>query len=159
MDSLNFAEHPACRTREWTDPSCFLLFHTLLILPSRRKEGGFKAEALSPLFHGVTTHPSSLLRPSDVHKCAHRRAYILPRSFLLTLAFSCTIPPFSSQSEDQLEWLGVLRVPAIIPRQSLISSPANSTLLAPQSRKYARIPAIPLSHVRALEAHFPPPPR
>lgn len=115
--------------------AAFLLFHPVSprsLPPPRpspsfpwRKEGGFKAEALSPLFHGVTTHPSSLLRPPDTHNCrAQTRAYIPPRSFLLTLAFSRTVPPspFSPQSEDQLEWLGVLRVPAIIPRQSLIST-------------------------------------
>lgn len=148
MDSLNFAEHPArplaplySRPGRRTDPSCFLLFRPVSprTLPRpcpsfpTRRAGGFKAEALSPLFHGVTTHPSSLLRPSDAHRRAPRRAHIPPRSFLLTLAFSRAIPPspFSPQSEDQLEWLGVLRVPAIIPRQSLISTSAISTLPAP----------------------------
>lgn len=100
-------------SRTGTDPSSafFSSFSVSSSLSSLfSTEGGFKAEPLSPLFHVVTTHPSSLSHSSSL---VGARTY-LPRSFLLTLAFSP--PPFAPRAEDQLECLGVLRVPAIIPR-------------------------------------------
>lgn len=112
IDSLNFAEHRAhchSRTARRADPSCFLppsprratSIYPVRPYPSFPAEGGFKAKALSPLLHGVTT---ILLLPllslslsrhrararTNTHTYTHTDEACTrssPRSFLLTLAF------------------------------------------------------------------------
>lgn len=150
MDSLNFADHPGsvCSRTGQTDRSellsssfvPYLYNHPplplVLRLPSRREGRRIQSRGVvtafprrnDPSFFPLTPSQHTQLPRTDT------RVHSSSRSFLLTLAFSRIAPPspFSSQSEDQLEWLGVLRVPAIIPRQSLISTPsAISTLPSP----------------------------
>lgn len=120
---------------ERTDPSCSVLFlssrishRTLRPYPSLSTEGGFKAEALSPLFHGITTHPSSLFYAFPSSR-SRMRIHTFLSSFV-SLAFS------PSSHFSALLGLKIRRVPRRFAcsgnysSQSLIS---NSPLPPPSS--------------------------
>lgn len=110
LDSLNFARNTT-RTRERdrsraTFSSFSLYLHSvsppLSSHPDERRIQSRGVVTAFPRRNDPSFFPLAL-DPSQTR---------VPRSFLLTLAFSTLSP----RSEDQLECLGVLRVPAIIPR-------------------------------------------